>query len=534
MNAKDYMQKKKGKKRQKDVRKSPAKKGAADYLNLGVDDVERGKLEQALVNYNKAIALNPNIAEAYYNRGTLYLMQNQSNQALEDLEQAIRLNPGYAKAYCHRGTLYLGQDQFNRALADFNQAIDLNSKYLECYANRGTLYLKQNQFVLALNDLDKAVEFADSKAQKQHLCLLISLNYTMAKAFDQARKYVEKAFDGFLDWSQSQHKQTCLDNINLTEELYRRNAELEQTNQQLQKTQDRLQKLVSDYNHTLGSKMRPAKLSQLAEQFRKVPEFQESAMMLEDAYYAEIFILNQSKLLQLKHGMQNPEDIRAEIRDSICRDNSLPLETATDFQSIFNNVLHLLTRDFLDDKYVKLSVVREQVLSRLPITLVALQRDFRLQIMEEQKNLITWVHNNLLPIQLQWSPTWEQMKLKKAGCAETLLHSYLTELFLNVFKYSDYQWFKITFEEEILQGSPYLVSTWENSYNDNHSISTGSGLNGIREELKILNDSQAEETTLQVINDQEQRLFRVRLALKQDLLIYKTEPRQSPRLRKRA
>ena len=53
--------------------------------------------------FDEAIRLNPDDAEAYFNRGALKSDLGRMEEALLDYDEAIRLDPNYAQAYCNRG-----------------------------------------------------------------------------------------------------------------------------------------------------------------------------------------------------------------------------------------------------------------------------------------------------------------------------------------------------------------------------------------------------------------------------------------------
>jgi tetratricopeptide (TPR) repeat protein len=57
---------------------------------------EQGQLEEALADFSKAIEIEPNLAIAYSNRGTIYLKLIEIQNAIRDFTQAIKLNPNYA------------------------------------------------------------------------------------------------------------------------------------------------------------------------------------------------------------------------------------------------------------------------------------------------------------------------------------------------------------------------------------------------------------------------------------------------------
>lgn len=79
------------------------------YNNRGVAYDDLGQYQRAIEDYNKAIRLKPNNADAYYNRGLAYKELGQYPRAIRDFDQAIRLKPDYADAYYNRGVLYLLQ-----------------------------------------------------------------------------------------------------------------------------------------------------------------------------------------------------------------------------------------------------------------------------------------------------------------------------------------------------------------------------------------------------------------------------------------
>ncbi|MDH6099517.1 tetratricopeptide repeat protein [Anabaenopsis tanganyikae CS-531] len=64
---------------------------AETYLMRGIDYYDQGKWELALVDYNQAIKLNPNLALAYIGRGAVYLELGHINKARENFQRAAQL-----------------------------------------------------------------------------------------------------------------------------------------------------------------------------------------------------------------------------------------------------------------------------------------------------------------------------------------------------------------------------------------------------------------------------------------------------------
>jgi tetratricopeptide (TPR) repeat protein len=126
--------------------------------NRGTTYAESGKFTEAILDFNKAIELNPKCAVAYYNRGTAYAKSGKFTEANSDNNKAIELNSNNAEAYYNRGTTYAKSGKFTEAISDLNKAIELNSKYAEAYVNRGITNAELGKKEDAKKDLRKAMQ----------------------------------------------------------------------------------------------------------------------------------------------------------------------------------------------------------------------------------------------------------------------------------------------------------------------------------------------------------------------------------------
>ena len=77
-------------------------------------------------------------AEQWLYRGDKDLAQHHYTEAILDYSKAIELNPGYVSAYVNRGNAYFSKKQFDAALNDYTQAIALAPSSPIIYYNRGT------------------------------------------------------------------------------------------------------------------------------------------------------------------------------------------------------------------------------------------------------------------------------------------------------------------------------------------------------------------------------------------------------------
>ena len=88
---------------------------------------ERDYIEEAIVAYNKAIALNPEYSIAYNNLGVIYLDDiGNVNEAIRLFDKAVEGNKAYALAYFNLGRSYAILKENTTAAQYFQKALDYN------------------------------------------------------------------------------------------------------------------------------------------------------------------------------------------------------------------------------------------------------------------------------------------------------------------------------------------------------------------------------------------------------------------------
>ncbi|MCP2727674.1 tetratricopeptide repeat protein, partial [Symplocastrum sp. BBK-W-15] len=141
-----------------------ANKAALDpafiYFYRGTAYNNKGDFDLAITDYNKAIQLNPKLAEAFYNRGVAYGSLMKYNSAIADYNKALKLNPKFADAFINRGFAYSEKGEYDRAIADYNEALKLNPKNADADAfnNRGVAYYKRGEYDRAITDYNEAIK----------------------------------------------------------------------------------------------------------------------------------------------------------------------------------------------------------------------------------------------------------------------------------------------------------------------------------------------------------------------------------------
>ncbi len=138
--------------------------------------LEIGKIDEAITDYLYIVKHHPS-AIAYYNRGRAYckkfLHLDKKDEtlklALVDFDKAIEMQPRFAIAYLNRGDIYGHLKQQESQETDYSHAIDLLTDAIQNWQNeahelipiylwRAVAYKKSNYIDKAMNDIEKVSE----------------------------------------------------------------------------------------------------------------------------------------------------------------------------------------------------------------------------------------------------------------------------------------------------------------------------------------------------------------------------------------
>ena len=128
------------------------------YLTRGQMYLEQKDTVKALVDYNKAIEIDPYTAQSFSVRGLVYVQQRRFDKALTDLNEAIRLDPFFDGNYINRGLVKYNLNDLRGAMADYDKVIDMDKNNLIARFNRGLLRSQVGDNNRAIEDFNEVVK----------------------------------------------------------------------------------------------------------------------------------------------------------------------------------------------------------------------------------------------------------------------------------------------------------------------------------------------------------------------------------------
>ena len=114
---------------------SDPKKARQKYLDSGASYAKKGQYSAAIVQYQKALKINPYNAEAHNNLGVALAGRGQIDDAIAHYQKALELNPEYAEVHNNFGSIQAGRGHIDDAIAHFQKALEINPDYADAHKN---------------------------------------------------------------------------------------------------------------------------------------------------------------------------------------------------------------------------------------------------------------------------------------------------------------------------------------------------------------------------------------------------------------
>lgn len=171
--------------------RSPAMQFVYQARQLAQQKEHKGALEL----YDQAIKTDPELPDAYSERGNVHLIQKKFDAAKTDYDKALELDDRHVIAYLGRGSSLSNLNKFDDAKKDYDKAIELEPNQVLGYSGRANLFTRQGKYSEAKKDFEKVLEVDPSHSEGitgVAICLAVE------GSFDEGIKRVEEARPKFV------------------------------------------------------------------------------------------------------------------------------------------------------------------------------------------------------------------------------------------------------------------------------------------------------------------------------------------------
>jgi tetratricopeptide (TPR) repeat protein/predicted amidohydrolase len=143
-----------------EIEKMIAAAGADDVetlFEIGVLSGQKGDHEAAEKIFHRIIQINPNYADAWYNKGISLGKFGRYEEAIKCCDEVIRINSNYAEAWSSKGVSLERLGKPGESIKCFDEAIRINPNFEEAWSNKGVSFERLGRNEEAVKCCDEAI-----------------------------------------------------------------------------------------------------------------------------------------------------------------------------------------------------------------------------------------------------------------------------------------------------------------------------------------------------------------------------------------
>jgi len=135
------------------------------YRKRGDYFAKHQMIQESIIDYSKAIELDPEDVDSYIYRAYSYLKLNKPGEALPDLNKGIANKPNVSVLYANRAMIKLNIGDLIGAWSDCNKCLSLDSTNAEVYNCRAIIKFRSGDLLGAQQELRSAIRFNNHYAE---------------------------------------------------------------------------------------------------------------------------------------------------------------------------------------------------------------------------------------------------------------------------------------------------------------------------------------------------------------------------------
>ena len=158
------------------------------HYNLGNALFQKGDVDEAITQYQKALQINPDYMEAHYNLGCALIQKGRMDEAIIQYQKALQINPDNAEVHYNLGCALLQKGRMDEAITQYQKVLQIEPDNAEAQNKLAWVLATCPQ--ASLRNGDKAVALAQRTNQLTGGGNPVALG-TLAAAYAEAGRFPE-------------------------------------------------------------------------------------------------------------------------------------------------------------------------------------------------------------------------------------------------------------------------------------------------------------------------------------------------------
>ena len=162
------------------------------HNNLGYVLRQKGQVDEAMVQYQKALEIDPGYANAHYNFGNALFQKGRLDEAMEHYQKALEIQPQYAEAHNNLGNVLRQKGRVDEAIIQYQKALKIEPDFVMAHYNLGMVLAQKGLADEAITQYQEALAIQPEDADGQiNLGIALFKNGRVDEAIARFQKALE-------------------------------------------------------------------------------------------------------------------------------------------------------------------------------------------------------------------------------------------------------------------------------------------------------------------------------------------------------
>ncbi len=176
------------------------------YQLKAVRFARKGKVAEAVAEFQRLLAVNPNYAYAYNSLGYYYAKMGDFAKGEDYLKRYRFLAPDQANPYDSLGELYANTGRYDEAEESLKKALAIKRDFFPAHGHLGTVALGRGDFGTAGAEFLLAADLVDTPGMKVEFAMNAAFSFASAGRTEDAKKAMDRMESEYASAGEAERK----------------------------------------------------------------------------------------------------------------------------------------------------------------------------------------------------------------------------------------------------------------------------------------------------------------------------------------
>jgi tetratricopeptide (TPR) repeat protein len=138
------------------------------HINLGASFFKKGRVDEAIAEYQKALEINPRSVGAHFDLGNALRKKGSVDEAITQFQSALRIDPKLALTHINLGIALFQKGKVDEAITQYQEALELKADNVEAQVNLANALRQKGKLDEAITHYENGLQIDPDYVEAQN------------------------------------------------------------------------------------------------------------------------------------------------------------------------------------------------------------------------------------------------------------------------------------------------------------------------------------------------------------------------------